>query len=246
VLNAQEHLSDLVERLHDASPDIRAGAARGLSWMKATQCAPEIAALLSDHHDEVACAAIEALGRLNATQYIDQIGKLATDQSVSYQQNFVAMQVLVAFDAKEWAGEIAKLMEENDAPMVRGRAMLFVALLDGQEFAGMIAKYLDDYDVKEEAAMALGILGQTQYADKIAAHLRVNNYPSTRQAVVFSLIMMESAEYAGPATRAYREADMERNHLLGKAGAASERRLKKRFEASMKKLKEGRPSTEGP
>lgn len=241
VLDAKDHVSDLLKCLHHDSPYIRGGAARGLSWMTATEHAPEIAALLADRDDEVACSAIEALARLNATKYVDQITAIATSQDFIHQRSRIAMQALVEMEAKDQVPELAKLVEDSDSPLIRGPAILCIALLDGQDFAEKIAKYMDVEDVREEALMALGIMRHLQSADKVAGFLESTNNRSTRQAAVWSLVMMESKEHASAALKAYSKFDMDQSGILHRTGEATDRRLKRRFEESLKKLQESIP-----
>lgn len=237
VLNAQDHLKDLLDCLHHESPYVRGGAASGLAWMKASKHAPEIAALLTDGDDEVVCSAIDALARLNATQFVDQITAIATGPAFARPRNQIAMSALVEMNAKDQVDKIAKLMAEADSPLSRGHAILCVALLDGQGFAEKIAAYLDDEELGEEAIMALGILRQTQYADRIASFLK-SDRRGTRQAAVWSLVMMESTEHAAAALSTYSDFEFDQSGILHRTGEASDRRLKLRFDESMKKLKE--------
>jgi HEAT repeat protein len=214
--------------------------------MKATKHAPEIASLLSDREEEVVGSAIEALSRLNATEYVDRITAIAVGPAITYPRNDLAMHALVEMGAKDQAAKIAKLARDDDSPLTRGRAILCVALLDGKEFTPEIATFVDVEDVREEAIMALEIMRQTQYADQVASFLDSSSDRSKRQAAVWSLVMMESTKHAAAALKAYSEFDMEQSGLLRKTGEASDRRLKVRFEESMKKLKDGLPPAKEP
>jgi len=237
VLNAQDHLKDLLDCLHHESPYVRGGAARGLSWMKATKNAPEIAALLTDGDDEVVCSAIDALARLNATQYIDQITAIALEPDYTYQQNHIAMYALVEMGAKDQVDEIARLMEDSNSRLSRGHAILCVALLDGQEFAEKIASQIDDDVVQDEVIMAIGIMRQTQSADMVASFLN-SDRRGIRQAAAWSLVMMESTDHAVAALSTLNKFELDQSGILHRTGEASDRRLKRRFDESMKKLKE--------
>lgn len=169
ILEAREYIPELVKLLRSDNASDRSGAAYALALMKAATEAKHIAALL-ETEDTISDA---TSGRVRRA----------------------AIDALVSLGAKEYLPQIAKMMFARDSSEVRKVAVYGVAKLGGHEYAGEIAKLLDDEFTRNQAAIALALLGANAHAEKIA-RLLSNDEPLTREAAMLALGILDAKEYA--------------------------------------------------
>lgn len=239
VIGDRDHGNELAKFLKHGSATIRAGAATGLGWMQAKDHQKEVAALLDDHEEKVVCSAIEALAMLGEKQYASRFAKIATKEDAGDSEQSAALNALVAMHAIEEASEIAKLLQPKYNCIDRGKAIMALACMSRKEYAKGFAALLDDKDVHDSAMLALGILSETRYADKIAPFLHAEER-SDRQASAWSLIMMESNQNASAAIDVYSAFEQEQTGIPRYVPESASRSLKKRFQQSLARLKKSR------
>jgi HEAT repeat protein len=78
-------VNKLRKQLEDKEPVSRQAAASALGQMKATNIAPQVAALLKDSDTSVQSAAASALGQMKATNIAPQVAALLKDSDTSVQ-----------------------------------------------------------------------------------------------------------------------------------------------------------------
>ena len=165
-----------------ADADVIAGfdremAAGALGLLNAKEYAKDLAALLKDTNARVRAGAASALGILNAKEYADDIAK-----SLDYESGFDpraeeayegAIFALVALDAKKHAPTIAqRLKKHND---VTDFAIFALVALDAKEQVKDIAALLNDDFKGGDAAVALALMGASDYTDSIRDLMKKKN-----------------------------------------------------------------------
>jgi HEAT repeat protein len=170
MLGAREYANVLVDLLEDPNGRVRAGAATGLALMKATEHADAIAKLVDDRASE---------RDVNADR--------------ARTAGFVA---LVALDAKQHAPTIAKQLTRHDG--ARDSAIYALVALDAKAQARDLSTLLKDRFRGGNAAVALALLGATEYADAIGNLLRLKDeedFGFVRSKAAFAVGVLQTQKY---------------------------------------------------
>jgi len=190
-LKATSSISGL---LTNGSPAVRAAATLCLGNMgeKAAEQAPAVTKLLADENEDETwiplqvgggstrepmamrkpkCAALVALGAMKAAAYINDIVGLLGD--ADWEVRFCAVEALgvIGEPAKEVAGKVADLMDDDTYP-VRAKACFAIGQLKADDQADKLSEMLADKGqvVRAEAVAALGKMGEAgnQYTGDMA------------------------------------------------------------------------------
>jgi len=170
LMGAKEYAPNLSILLRSPDADDKAGATLGLGYMCAREYISNIANLLDDDNEQVQVSALEVLGEFDATEYSKKIASLLNSRTGSMVIE-TACYTLARFNSKEQASELARLLNER---FRKGYAAKALALLGAKEYAENIVQLIEDDDplVRSDALIALGILDNKDYINKIATHLQ--------------------------------------------------------------------------
>lgn len=116
--------------------------------------------MLGKFRSETSEAAMYALVRLEAEETAKDIAKLFSDQF----KKGDAAKALALLGAKEYAGEIALLLKDENS-LVRTDAAIALGVLKAKKYSGEVAKLLEDKEsfVKNYAAASLILMEATDY-----------------------------------------------------------------------------------
>lgn len=194
LLGARQYTERIVPLLWSKNDYDRSGAAMALGYLKATEHAEEVVDLLLSPElraDDV--TPIHALIEMGvAANYKKEIAQGLAD--MSSERSKAAAYALAHLRAREFAGDIAKLL---DAKYKKGDAAKALALMGAKEYSKQIALMLNDDGPLDrmDAAFALGILGAKQYAPAVARLLN-DKADFVRFYAAVSLVLMEAKGYA--------------------------------------------------
>jgi HEAT repeat protein len=170
-------------------------AAMSLGMLHASEYAKDLAALLRDRNGRVRAGAATALGLLRAKEYADAIAKSLDYKSGrdprAEEAEAGAILALVALDAKQHAPEIAKRIKPfSDAAEL---AMFAIVALDAKEQKKDLAAWLKDDFMCGDAAVALALMGATEYADAIDGLLKKkeDHFARCKAAIALGILRAE-------------------------------------------------------
>jgi HEAT repeat protein len=153
-------------------------AATALGMLQAKECVDDLVTLLQEPNARVRAGGAMALAMLKAKEHSAAIAKM-----LDYEGGFdpradeaktAAILALVDFEAKQHAPAIAKMMSKGVGPFDDAEEMALFALvaLEAKEQTKDIAALLKDDFKCGEAAVALALMGETDYAASISELLK--------------------------------------------------------------------------
>lgn len=248
ILEAREHIPELVKLMRSDNAYDRSGAVSALALLNAGSEVKHIATLLEAEHtnpdvlsERVRVAAIDALVSLGAKEYTPLIAK---EMFAEYGSDVrkAAIYGVAKLGGRPYAGEIAKLLNER---FIKKDAAMALALIGANEHVKEIAKLLSDDEPfpRQGAMLALGILNAKEYAPQIARHLNPKKDESWLEDIAaLALVLLEARQYRSQimAILGKSEIGLRVNLEVPPAFEEEKERLRKRLETSYKLLRENR------
>ena len=189
----------------------RASAAHALSLMGAREYAPKVALMLKSKNDYDRAGAATALGQFKAKEYAKDIAELLKPESGMMSGVESSIHALMEMGAgAEYAAEfVSVIRRDSDGDMAETAVFALVKLGDRQH-AKEIARLLSDEYRKADVAVALAIMGATEYTDQIAALLKDKD-SSVREAALNALGIMRATKYQREVARHLKDPDVDLN-----------------------------------
>ena len=158
-INTKEFKNRIAAYLNSDNDDEAVFAATLLSVAGDLSFAPQIAKLL-DKHASVAFA----LSFMQAKDYVPRVALMLKSES-DYERVW-ALKALGEFQAKEYAKDVAKLLDNET---LRTDALLTLGIMRAKEYQQQVARYLrdGDEDVRECAVITLVLMDADRYANMI-------------------------------------------------------------------------------
>ena len=172
----------------------RASAAFALSLMEARDYVQKVALMLKSKNDYDRAGAAIALGQFKAREYAKDVAELLKSESGMSSGAESAIYALMEMGAgAEYAAQFVSVMRDDHGDTTETAVFALVKLGDKQH-AKEIAQLLSQEYRKADAAVALAIMGATEYTDQIARLL--NDKDSlTRVAALNALGIMRATKY---------------------------------------------------
>ena len=173
---------EIIEILKSSERDLLTGfdreqAAVALGMLRASEYAKDLVALLQDSNGRVRAGAVTALGVMEAKQHADDIAKVLDFKSEMdpYAETARASAIIAIakLDAKQQTPAIAKCLAEHNS--AGSCAIYALVALNAKEQTKQIGALLKDDFKAGEAALALALLGATEYTDSINELLKHKN-----------------------------------------------------------------------
>jgi HEAT repeat protein len=196
---------ELIAILQTGERDILDGfdreqAAVGLGMLHAREYAKDLAALLKDPNGRIRAGAVNGLGIMEAKEYVEDIAKVLDFKSVMdpYAETACASAIIVLtkLQVKEQIPAIAKRLGEHSA--VGNCALYALVALDAKDQQRHISELLKDDFKAGDAAVALALLGATEYVDSINDLLKKKENEDlgfVRLKAVFALGVLQAKEH---------------------------------------------------
>lgn len=169
----------------------RAQAAAALGVLGARQYAPDLATLLDDSNDSIRAGAASGLASLQLVQYSDAIARLL--DSDGDRSCMAAIHALARLRATKFAPQIAKQLQSLRDPSISDCAIYALVALEAKDQVADIGKLLTDEYQSGNAAIALALLGATQYKTAIASILH-NGSDLRRRDAALALAILDAKE----------------------------------------------------
>jgi HEAT repeat protein len=174
----------------------RSRAAMALGMMGAIEYKTEIAKLIQSDDPYDRAGAFSALGDFRAIEYAPQAAAQLNARGTMSDDDVQAVIFLVETGtAKNYKRQLVKAMLEPIAGERAKAAMYALVSIDAKEHAIDVAKRLSAEFQKADAAKALGLMGATEYAPRIAVLLR-DKSGLVRSAAHLSLGILGATSYA--------------------------------------------------
>jgi len=180
-MGSAEHMDQITEALKDKQFEVRACAAEAVGNLGTDKVSESETFLLSeatinDDTHPVRAAAVGALGKLKAENYVSTVAEALTDKKQSVRLAALGAMGALGDVGEAHTHEVFRCMTE-DSVVVRAAALRCLSLMGemGQNYASVVATQLFDQhpDVKLAAIEALGRMGMygAAFEDEIGAFL---------------------------------------------------------------------------
>ena len=209
LLDKKDPPEDPERYVHDLTS--RASAAYALSLMGAKEYVPKVALMLKSKNDYDRAGAATALGEFKAREYAKDIAALLKPESGMLSGVESPIHALMEMGAgAEYAAEFVSVIRRNRNGDMTETAVFALVKLGDRQHAKEIARLLSDEYRKADAAVALAIMGATEYTDQIATLLKDRN-SSTRMAALDALGIMRAKKYEQQIARHLKDPEVELN-----------------------------------
>jgi hypothetical protein len=174
----------------------RGRAAVALSLLGAREYVPRLVVMLGSRSCYDRSGAAIALGQLGAREHAKEVAAVLSDTRYKYEDDDNPIYALVEMGvAAEYAGEIAKVLQDEFRGETAETAAYALAKLGARQYAKDIVRLLGKEFRKGDAAKALAIMGAAEYADEIARMLNDKNSLNRKDALL-ALGVLNAAKYA--------------------------------------------------
>jgi HEAT repeat protein len=192
---------DLPVREKNYAGTDRAQAAAALGAMGFREYTKDLAALLQDSNGKVQGGAALGLASLGAVEYADAIAQLLDRPYTGADTDSACMSAIVALArmvAKPQAAAIAKRLHNRSGDLsTKTYAIYALAVLDAKEQTKDLAALLEDPIYGGDAALALALLGASEYATTMKDMLTGENKTSQRPFdAAMALGILKEEKYA--------------------------------------------------
>jgi HEAT repeat protein len=213
LLGAVEYKPDILVLLKSKNRYDRTGAITALTLLGAKENAREVVAILADPdlRFEDDASPIYFLTETGTAKDFKKELSASMLTPFGTETSKAAMYTLVHLGAKEYAPQIAKLLNDE---FKKGDAAKALALLGAKEYTTRIGLMLNDKNqlVQEDAALALGLLGAKKYAPKLAVLMENKKNLAHRHAAA-AIILMNATAYSARASAILAGAQIETIYL---------------------------------
>jgi HEAT repeat protein len=195
IIGTREYTPKIVKMLKSKNQYDRRGAITALGYLGAKEYAKEVVSILTDKRlktddDPSPIYFLNQNGIANnyKKEFVDVISDEFRSETAK-----AALYELVALGAKEYAPDIAKLLDRR---FRKGDAAKALALLNASEYEDRIALLLSDENslVRKDSALALGILRSKKHAPNLARLLN-SEEDFVRYYAAISLVVIGASEY---------------------------------------------------
>ena len=209
LLDKKDPLQDPERYVHDITS--RASAAYALSLLGAREYVPKVALMLKSKNDYDRAGAATALGQFKAREYAKDIAELLKPESGMLAGVESPIHALMEMGAgAEYAAEFVSVMRDDRNSEMTETAVFALVKLGDRHHAKEIAQLLSEEYRKADAAVALAIMGATEYTDQIAALLKDKD-SSVRTAALDALGILRAKKYELQIARYLRDPDVRLN-----------------------------------
>lgn len=209
LLDKKDPPEDPERYVHDITS--RASAAYALSLMGAKEYVPKVALMLKSKNDYDRAGAATALGQFKAKEYAKDIAELLKPESGMLSGVESPIHALMEMGAgAEYAAEFVSVIRRYSNGDMTETAVFALVKLGDRQHAKEIALLLSDEYRKADAAVALALMGATEYTDQIATLLKDRN-SSTRMAALDALGIMRAKKYEQQIARYLKDPDVRLN-----------------------------------
>ena len=205
LLDKPDPPADPERPVHDLTS--RAAAAYALSLLGAKEYVPRVALMLKSKNDYDRAGAATALGEFKAKEYAKDIAELLKPERgmLFGVESFIHALMEMGVGAEYAAEFVSVIRNDADGDMTE-TAMFALVKLGDRQHAKEIARLLSDEFRKADAAVALAIMGATEYTDQIAGLLKDKD-SLTRMAALNALGIMRAKKYERQVARHLNDPD---------------------------------------
>lgn len=209
LLDKKDPPQDPERYVHDITS--RASAAYALSLLGAKEYVPRVALMLKSKNDYDRAGAATALGQFKAKEYAKDIAELLKPESGMMSGVESPIHALMEMGVgAEYAAEFVSVMRRDSDGDLTETAVFALVKLGDRQHAKEIARLLSEKYRKADAAVALAIMGATEYTDQIAGLLKDED-SSTRAAALDALGILRAKKYEREVARHLKDPEVELN-----------------------------------